>query len=84
METPPSSIFWTRNNMLMLKHGRIEILDQNTIILKRRATIAIPHYIKKIPLMKDIFMTKKYWILFWIGSKRRKRRKAGMPTYAYY
>ncbi|KAG6750212.1 hypothetical protein POTOM_047304 [Populus tomentosa] len=76
VETPPSSIFWTRNNMLLLKHGRIEILDQNTMYGCKDIHGAVR------PI--QIFTTKKYWILFRIGSERRKRRKAGMPTDAYY
>ncbi|TYG49641.1 hypothetical protein ES288_D10G110500v1 [Gossypium darwinii] len=40
--------------MLLLKHGRIEILDQNSIMLEQRTTRAITHYIKKFPLMKDV------------------------------
>ncbi|KAL9405523.1 hypothetical protein Peur_002495 [Populus x canadensis] len=58
--------------MLLLKHGRIEILDQNTMYGCKDIHGAVR------PI--QIFTTKKYWILFRIGSEKRKRRKAGMPT----
>ncbi|TYH58200.1 hypothetical protein ES332_D08G136600v1 [Gossypium tomentosum] len=60
--------------MLLLKHRRIEILDQNTIILQQQTTKATTYYIKKFPLMK--------YILFQIGPERR--RKARMPPGIYY
>ncbi|GER44389.1 Ycf15 protein [Striga asiatica] len=68
-----------RTIVLLLKHGKMEILDQNTMYgwyeLSKEEFLN-----SEQPF--QIFATKKYWILFRICLDRR--RKDGMPTSVYY
>ncbi|TMW88573.1 hypothetical protein EJD97_018382 [Solanum chilense] len=65
--------------MLLLKHGKIEILDQKTMYgwyeLQKQEFLNNNQQV-------HTFTTKKYCILFQICPERR--RKDGMPIGVYY